>query len=92
MTQRRTDGLAPVPRVIFSRRRCIGGFAGGIGLVLLGRDRTVAAAEYKFVKQWGSLGAGDGEFNQPGGIAVGKGGDIYVADADNHRIQKFAPK
>jgi DNA-binding beta-propeller fold protein YncE len=36
----------------------------------------------------GRFGAGDGEFNNPTGIAV-TADAIYVADRDNHRIQKF---
>lgn len=45
-------------------------------------------------------GDGDGQFNPindtgtgtgPGGIAVDKAGNIYVADTWNHRIQKFDP-
>ncbi len=52
-----------------------------------------------FVRQWGSLckldtqegcqGAGDGQFNEPWGIAVGADGSVYVSDTWNHRIQKF---
>ena len=42
-----------------------------------------------FISKWGSRGTGDGQFRYPSDIAVGPSGDIYVADADNHRIQKF---
>ncbi len=52
-----------------------------------------------FLRQWGSLckldtqegcqGAGDGQFNEPWGIAVGADGSVYVSDTWNHRIQKF---
>lgn len=41
--------------------------------------------------KWGSRGAGDGQFYNPYGIAVDVGGNVYVADAGNHRIQKFGP-
>jgi DNA-binding beta-propeller fold protein YncE len=34
-------------------------------------------------------GEGQGQFNEPWGIAVGKDGSIYVSDTWNHRIQKF---
>ncbi|MEK6786508.1 MAG: 6-bladed beta-propeller [Nitrospirota bacterium] len=37
----------------------------------------------------GSEGVGDGELNSPTGIALDKNGNIYVADTDNHSIQKF---
>jgi hypothetical protein len=39
--------------------------------------------------QWGSTGSGDGEFDNPYGVAVAASGNFYVADSDNHRIQKF---
>jgi DNA-binding beta-propeller fold protein YncE len=43
----------------------------------------------KVVRQWGKRGKGDGEFNQPGGIVLGRDGTVWVADQGNHRIQKF---
>ena len=39
--------------------------------------------------QWGSPGSGDGQFNFPSGVATDASGNVYVADTDNHRIQKF---
>jgi hypothetical protein len=41
--------------------------------------------------KFGSLGSGDGQFNQPRGVAVDASGSIYVVDSDNHRVQKFGP-
>src|SRR5205085_2492329 len=32
-----------------------------------------------------------GQFHQPRGLAVDSQGNVYVADFDNHRIQKFTP-
>ncbi len=37
----------------------------------------------------GTSGAGGGQFNEPMGIALGPGGNIYVADAANHRIERW---
>ncbi len=42
-----------------------------------------------YVAEWGSFGSGAGDFNAPAGIAVDSHGEVYVADARNHRIQKF---
>jgi streptogramin lyase len=46
-------------------------------------------ADGRFVMQFGSSGAGEGEFNRPTGIAVDKAGVIYVADWRNDRLQVF---
>ncbi len=40
--------------------------------------------------QWGGTGSGEGEFQYPTGIAIGAGGNIYVADTGNDRIQVFS--
>lgn len=50
---------------------------------------TVYAPDGTLLRQWGQRGTGDGEFNCPGGVAVGKDGRVYVADQTNHRIQVF---
>jgi hypothetical protein len=44
-----------------------------------------------WVKQWGSPGNGQGEFNTPHSIASDDKGNIYVADRGNRRIQVFDP-
>lgn len=48
-----------------------------------------AHASVDYVRQWGSPGSGNGEFNDPLGIAYGNDGYIYVADLNNDRVQKF---
>ena len=50
-----------------------------------------ASANLIFAGKWGSAGTGPGQFSSPEGIAVGGLGPqfVYVADTQNHRIQKF---
>lgn len=43
-----------------------------------------------FVRTWGSAGDGDGELDDPAGVAVAADGTVYVADTGNDRIQRFA--
>lgn len=43
----------------------------------------------KFIKQWGKLGTGPGEFSLPHSIVQDSKGRLYVADRNNVRIQVF---
>ena len=49
---------------------------------------SMAATDYVFLFKWGAQ-APVGTFNHPYGVAVASGGTVYVADRDNHRIQRF---
>jgi DNA-binding beta-propeller fold protein YncE len=42
-----------------------------------------------FVKSWGSRGSAEGQFKTPHAIQVDAGGNVYVADHGNGRIQVF---
>jgi streptogramin lyase len=42
-----------------------------------------------FIKSWGGLGTAAGKFDEPFGVAVDADGDVFVTDANNHRVQKF---
>jgi DNA-binding beta-propeller fold protein YncE len=43
----------------------------------------------KFLKQWGSKGAGPGQFDNPHALAMDGKGRLFVADRRNSRIQIF---
>ena len=43
----------------------------------------------KFVKSWGSRGSDPGQLNIPHSIAIDAGGNVYVAEVGNKRIQGF---
>jgi len=42
-----------------------------------------------FLSKWGVWGAGNSQFNFPSDVALDAAGNVYVADALNHRIQVF---
>lgn len=43
-----------------------------------------------YLSQWGSLGSGPGQFNDPWGVALDPTGSfVYVTDHGNHRVEKF---
>ena len=57
------------------------------GLVKL--TKSAGPPTLDVVDQWGSNGSGDGQFNSPRDFAFDSGGNIYVVDTTNHRVQKF---
>jgi DNA-binding beta-propeller fold protein YncE len=63
-----------------------------IGVVLVAacaQSPTEPEPDWLCEGQWGSQGTGNGEFVEPGGVAVGPGGNVYVANTYNHRVQYF---
>jgi DNA-binding beta-propeller fold protein YncE len=49
----------------------------------------VASSNITFAGTFGSLGVGQGEFNDPQGITCDSTGKVYVADSGNYRVQVF---
>ena len=59
----------------------------GVAVLLPG---SAAAAELTVVSQWGGItGKGPGQFANPDDLAVDAGGNVYIPDGSNNRIQKF---
>jgi DNA-binding beta-propeller fold protein YncE len=42
-----------------------------------------------YLTQWGSDGSGNGQFDEPNGIAVDSRNNVYVVDEENDRVEKF---
>jgi len=47
--------------------------------------------EGEFLVEFGDVGLGDGQFDEPSGLALDEQGNLYVADTWNQRIQVFSP-
>jgi DNA-binding beta-propeller fold protein YncE len=45
----------------------------------------------EFITEFGEVGLGDGQFDEPSGMAMDEDGNLYVADTWNGRIQAFSP-
>jgi sugar lactone lactonase YvrE len=43
----------------------------------------------KFIKEWGKLGTGPGEFDQPHALAIDSHNRLLVGDRNNNRVQIF---
>jgi DNA-binding beta-propeller fold protein YncE len=46
----------------------------------------------KLLGEFGTLGSNPGEFDVPHSLAIDSKGNIYVAEVNNRRVQKFVPK
>ncbi|OQA45970.1 MAG: Serine/threonine-protein kinase PknD [Chloroflexi bacterium ADurb.Bin325] len=91
-------GMAP-GQFNFPRAVAVDG-AGRVYVADSGNNRIqVFDANGAFLREWGStckldtgegcVNGGQGQFNEPWGIAVGQDGSVYVSDTWNHRVQKF---
>jgi hypothetical protein len=57
----------------------------------LGNNNRIAKFDKdgRFLKHWGSTGAGPGQFNGVKALAIDAQGNVYAADAGNKRVQVF---
>ncbi len=80
-----TEGGAPYGLFLTADRRLF---------VADGRaDRvTVLDRNGKARQHWGSTGAGPGQFDMPHAVCIDSQGDVYVAEIDGRRLQKFTAK
>lgn len=53
--------------------------------------QTTAGYNVDLVTMWGGTGSANGQFNAPYGLTLDAAGNVWVADAQNHRLQKFDP-
>jgi DNA-binding beta-propeller fold protein YncE len=75
-------------------------FLGSVFIILVGQLSSSGfpvyasvggqGEHYVFMTKWGSLGTGNGQFKNAGGIGVDALGHIYVVDRANFRIEKFS--
>ncbi len=57
-------------------------------VVALTATPALAVRGHVFKTSFGSQGAGDGQFEEPSGVAVNEAsGDVYVIDAHNDRVE-----
>lgn len=62
----------------------------GLALSLSLQAAPASATPHLFSFSFGSSGSRAGELSEPKGLAVGEAaGDVYVADANNHRVDMF---
>jgi DNA-binding beta-propeller fold protein YncE len=66
--------------------------AGAVFAADLGNDRFMRfSPDGTFETKLGTSGTAEGQFDHPEAVAVGAHGDVYVVDARNSRVQRFAP-
>lgn len=66
---------------------------GGVWVAAAGYNRFAKFdTDGKLLYHWGLMGSEPGLFDNPHQYDVDRDGNLYVADANNNRIQKFVPK
>jgi len=65
-----------------------------VAIIVSAAAVTIAAAwasppRYEYEGQWGEMGTGNGQFDFPFAVGVASGGNVYVSDHYNDRVQYF---
>ena len=63
--------------------------ASALAVALLICVSVAVAADISFILKWGTTGTANGQLLTPRGIAVDSMGNVYVAEGNGNRIQKF---
>ncbi|HEV7614707.1 MAG TPA: hypothetical protein VGO36_00580 [Solirubrobacterales bacterium] len=68
--------------------------AGNVWAVDSGGERAVEfnSTTGAFIREFGELGSGNGQFYQPTGIAIDSSDNIWITDQNNTRVEKFNSK
>jgi streptogramin lyase len=84
-------GQADTPFAIWGPRDIAVDAKGQVFITDTGNKRIVVYdASGDYITQFGTVGLGLGQFDEPVGVAVDKDGVVYVTDTWNQRIQAFA--
>ncbi|NJD58713.1 MAG: TIGR03663 family protein, partial [Anaerolineae bacterium] len=84
-------GQADTPFAIWGPRDIAIDAQGQVFITDTGNKRIVVYDENgNYITQFGSVGLGLGQFDEPVGVALDKDGLVYVTDTWNQRIQVFA--
>jgi DNA-binding beta-propeller fold protein YncE len=85
-------GQRETPDAFWGPRDVIVDTFGHVYITDTGNKRIVVFdTDGEFITEFGDLGLGDGEFDEPSGLAMDGSGNLYVADTWNQRIQVFSP-
>jgi phospholipase C len=65
--------------------------AGDVWVADTGQDQIVEFSPAgRELQSFGSAGSGNGQLDQPQGLAFDASGDVWVADQDNNRVEEFS--